>query len=62
MVRQKPFSIPFTLKAPKTYYEIGDVEYDANYKPTGIVFWVNPSNIKGSQNYCIDHILKNLVL
>ena len=54
----KTISIPFTLKAPKTYYEIGDVEYDANYKPTGIVFWVNPSNIKEAKIIALDHILK----
>lgn len=54
----KTISIPYTLKAPKTYFEIGDVVYDANFKPEGIVFWVNPSNIKEAKIIALEHILK----
>lgn len=54
----KTISIPYSLKAPKTYYEIGDVEYDSNFKPVGIVFWVNPYNIKEAKIIGLEHVLK----
>ncbi len=54
----KTISIPFTLKAPKTYYEVGDVEFDSNFNPLGIVFWVNPSNVKEAKIIALEHVLK----
>lgn len=54
----KTIVIPYTLKAPKTYFEIGDIAYDNAYKPTGIVFWVNPSNIKEAKIIALEHVLK----
>ncbi|MHC1780250.1 MAG: PHB depolymerase family esterase [Bacteroidales bacterium] len=51
-------SIPFTLKAPKTYFEVGDLVYDSNYKPTGIVFWVNPANVKEAKIIALEHVTR----
>ncbi len=48
-------SLPYSLAAPKTYYEIGDLIYDASFKPTGVVFWVNPSNIKEAKIIALEH-------
>ena len=38
--------IPFSLAAPKDYFEVGDVYYNADFDPVGIVCWVNENNIK----------------
>ncbi|TXH60889.1 MAG: hypothetical protein E6Q89_00075 [Bacteroidia bacterium] len=54
----KIISIPYSLKAPKTYFEIGDIVLDNNYEPTGIVFWVNPSNIKEAKIIALEHVIK----
>lgn len=48
-------SLPYTLAAPKSYYEIGDLVYDADFKPTGVVFWVNPANIKEAKIIALEH-------
>lgn len=39
-------TIAYQLQAPKTFFEIGDIYYNNNFEPIGVVFWVNPSNIK----------------
>ncbi|MFD2553518.1 alpha/beta hydrolase family esterase [Sphingobacterium tabacisoli] len=51
-------SLPYTLAAPKAYYEVGDLIYDADFKPTGVVFWVNPSNIKEAKIIALEHTTK----
>lgn len=38
--------IPFKLQAPKDYFEIGDIYYNSNFDPVGVVCWVNEDNIK----------------
>lgn len=50
--------LPYTLTAPKTYYEVGDVVYDAAYNPTGIVFWVNPANIKEAKIIALEKVTR----
>lgn len=50
--------LPYSLTAPKTYYEVGDVVYDAAYNPTGIVFWVNPANIKEAKIIALEKVTK----
>ncbi|SMC58476.1 alpha/beta hydrolase family esterase [Pedobacter nyackensis] len=50
--------LPYSLTAPKTYYEIGDVVYDAAYNPAGIVFWVNPANIKEAKIIALEHVTR----
>ncbi|SMD02229.1 alpha/beta hydrolase family esterase [Pedobacter africanus] len=51
-------TLPYTLSAPKTYYEVGDVVYDAAYQPTGIVFWVNPANIKEAKIIALENVTR----
>lgn len=51
-------SIPYTLDAPKIYYEVGNVEYDSNFNPIGVVFWVNPQNIKEAKVIALEHVTK----
>jgi poly(3-hydroxybutyrate) depolymerase len=50
--------LPYSLSAPKTYYEVGDVVYDAAYNPTGIVFWVNPANIKEAKIIALEKVTR----
>ncbi|MNJ98236.1 hypothetical protein D3C87_159990 [compost metagenome] len=50
--------LPYSLTAPKTYYEVGDVVYDAAYNPTGIVFWVNPANIKEAKIIALEKVTR----
>lgn len=38
--------IPFTLVAPKDYFEVGDIYYNDDYEPVGVVCWVNNANIR----------------
>lgn len=42
----KTIQIPYKLQAPKTYFEVGDVYYNEDFKPVGVVFWVNENNIR----------------
>lgn len=42
----KTIQIPYKLQAPKTYFEVGDVYYNEDFKPVGVVFWVNDNNIR----------------
>lgn len=51
-------SIPYTLQAPKAFYQLGDVVYDSNFKPAGVVFWVNPSNIKEAKIIALEHVTR----
>ncbi len=51
-------SIPYILKAPKAYFEVGDIEYDSNFKPVGIVFWVNPGNVKEAKVIALEHVTR----
>lgn len=39
-------SIPYKLNAPKDYFEIGDIYYNDEFEPIGVVFWVNENNIR----------------
>lgn len=45
---QEPVSceIPYHLVAPKSYFEVGDIYYNENFEPEGVVCWVNNSNIR----------------
>lgn len=54
----KIVSIPYTLQAPKTYFEVGDIQYDSNYNVEGIVFWVNPYNVKEAKIIALDQITR----
>ena len=38
--------VPYYLEVPKTYFEVGDVYYNEKFEPQGVVFWVNPENIR----------------
>ena len=49
-------NIPYILKAPKLYFEAGDIVYDNNYMPEGVVFWVNPANIKEAKIIALDQL------
>jgi len=51
-------SLPYNLAAPKTYYEIGDLVFDTSYKPVGIVFWVDPLNIKEAKIVALEHVTR----
>ncbi len=51
-------SIPFILNAPKLFYEVGDIEYDNDFKPIGVVFWVNPQNIKEAKIIALNNVTK----
>lgn len=51
-------SLPYSLAAPKTFYELGDLVYDADFKPTGIVFWVNPANVKEAKIIALEHTVR----
>ncbi|QBQ40390.1 alpha/beta hydrolase family esterase [Sphingobacterium psychroaquaticum] len=51
-------SLPYSLAAPKSFYEVGDLVYDAQYQPTGVVFWVNPSNIKEAKIIALTHVTR----
>lgn len=53
----KTIAIPYSLQAPKTYFEAGDIYYNSNFKPEGIVFWVNPSNVKEAKIIALEHII-----
>jgi hypothetical protein len=54
----KTVTITYSLKAPKTYFEVGDIQYDNNYKPEGVVFWVNPSNVREAKIISLEQITK----
>lgn len=38
--------IEYFLNAPKTYFEVGDIYYNDSFEAIGVVFDVNPDNIK----------------
>ena len=44
---QAPVSceVSYNLNSPKTYFEVGDIYYNENFDPIGVVVWVNQSNI-----------------
>ncbi|PUV22716.1 alpha/beta hydrolase family esterase [Sphingobacterium athyrii] len=48
-------SLPYSLAAPKTFFELGDLVYDADFKPTGVVFWVNSTNVKEAKIIALEH-------
>jgi len=48
-------SLPYSLAAPKTFFDLGDLVYDADFKPTGIVFWVNPANVREAKIIALEH-------
>lgn len=39
-------TISYELKAPKDYFEVGDIYYNDDFEPVGVVCWVNSANIK----------------
>ena len=39
-------TISYELKAPKEYFEVGDIYYNDDFEPVGVVCWVNNANIK----------------
>lgn len=41
----KSYTIKYTMNAPKTYLEVGDIYY-VNNTPIGVVVWVDQSNIR----------------
>ena len=45
---QAPVSceVSYNLNSPKTYFEVGDIYYNENFDPIGVVVWVNQSNIR----------------
>lgn len=45
----KEMTLPYSLEAPKAFFEVGDIIYDGDYKPLGVVCWVNPLNIKDAK-------------
>lgn len=38
--------VSYYLNAPKSYFEVGDIYYNENFEPEGVVCWVNNSNIR----------------
>lgn len=46
--------IPFTLTAPKNYFEVGDIYYNENFEPVGVVCWVNNADIREAKIVNID--------
>ena len=45
---QAPVSceVSYNLNSPKPYFEVGDIYYNENFDPIGVVVWVNQSNIR----------------
>ena len=45
---QAPVSceVSYNLNSPKTYFEVGDIYYNENFDPIGVVVWVKQSNIR----------------
>lgn len=39
-------TISYELRAPKEYFEVGDIYYNDDFEPVGVVCWVNNANIK----------------
>lgn len=39
-------TISYELTAPKEYFEVGDIYYNEDFEPVGVVCWVNNANIK----------------
>lgn len=44
--QKRSISIAYTLAAPKAYFEVGDIYFNKNFEPVGVVFWVNETNIR----------------
>lgn len=49
-------TISYELKAPKEYFEVGDIYYNDDFEPVGVVCWVNNANIKEAKIINIDGI------
>ena len=45
-VGEKALEICPVCKHPKSYFEVGDIYYNENFEPEGVVCWVNNSNIR----------------
>lgn len=41
----KSRTVQYKLNPPKPYFEVGDIYYDDNFNPIGVICWVNPKNI-----------------
>lgn len=38
--------IYFKIAEPRSYFKVGDIYYNENYEPIGVVVWVNEDNIR----------------
>ena len=47
-------TISYELTAPKEYFEVGDIYYNEDFEPVGVVCWVNNANIKEAKIINID--------
>lgn len=47
-------TISYELTAPKTYFEVGDIYYNEDFEPVGVVCWVNNKNIQEAKIVNID--------
>lgn len=47
-------TVRYKLIAPKDYFEVGDIYYNEDFQPAGIVCWVNKANIKEAKIVNID--------
>lgn len=51
-------ALPYSLAAPKSFFEVGDLVYDEAFNPAGVVFWVNPTNIKEAKIIALERALR----
>ena len=38
--------IAYQLEEPRTFFKVGDIYYNQDFKPLGVICWVNPDNIR----------------
>lgn len=53
-------SISYSLKAPKDYFEIGDIYYNENFEPVGVVYWVNDENIREAKVINLEQVSREI--
>ena len=49
-------TISYELMAPKEYFEVGDIYYNEDFEPVGVVCWVNNANIKEAKIINLDGV------
>ncbi len=49
-------TISYELTAPKEYFEVGDIYYNEDFEPVGVVCWVNNANIKEAKIINLDGV------